>query len=650
MAIILDGALSETALLDAAGDAVYERGEDCIDDVSITSTSTGGTTATVTSTVSHDVRLTWRGDGIDGTCTCPYFPDHGFCEHMVAVGLTALSHARDTIIVPDRPAATALTPESATAVETYLEGLYDEELRDLVLTLASASPNALRALENAAGLALDGADAADADDIELMATARSLTSIHDVLDYYEADAYAGEINDFLDELEPLLDDPEGADSAAPALLHIATRLRAQLENSIDDSSGAVSNTCQSAIDLYARACCEGNPDGAELGLWLADFRLTSPGWPNIALNDFLPALGEEGLAEYRRIVNAAARQAGDEGRARDYELTGMLLELADHDDDVDRAIDLLSGGARPRYAAMIERLLAAGRRREAMACLDCAVADSQVIGANLRYWAAAGTSYEVDPARAVDLYLEDGRSEDALALARGLFRSSPTPETLDFLLATAERLDRREEEQRAALEWAESQDWRTGDTVITLALHIDDVDRAWAAADRWGADCTWQALADAEPQPRPDDAIDLYRHRVKEVLRKTGRPSAQQAVAMASCMRRIAGREEVICMGNENGLLHAADRRHGGRPARRPAPESLQRLGRRPAGDLPAPPDRARRARPRGSVRTGGPPAPGARHAPHIPNLLQALDAAARPGDPPQADRARTHRSAVSSR
>ena len=109
-----------------------------------------------------------------------------------------------------------------------------------------------------------------------------------------------------------------------------------------------------------------------------------------------------------------------------------------------------------------------------------------------------------------------------------------------FLLTTAEPLDRREEEQRAALEWAESQDWRTGDTVITLALHIDDVDRAWAAADRWGADCTWQALADAEPQPRPDDAIDLYRHRVKEVLRKTGRPSAQQAVAMASCMRRIA--------------------------------------------------------------------------------------------------------------
>ena len=48
MAIILDGVLSETALLDAAGDVVYERGEDCIDDVSITGTSTGGTTATGT--------------------------------------------------------------------------------------------------------------------------------------------------------------------------------------------------------------------------------------------------------------------------------------------------------------------------------------------------------------------------------------------------------------------------------------------------------------------------------------------------------------------------------------------------------------------------------------------------------------------------
>ena len=72
-----------------------------------------------------------------------------------------------------------------------------------------------------------------------------------------------------------------------------------------------------------------------------------------------------------------------------------------------------------------------------------------------------------------------------------------------------------------------------------VPLEIDNIDRAWAAADRWGADCTWQALADAEPQPRPDDAIELYRRDIERALLKAGRPSAQRAAAAAVRMRLI---------------------------------------------------------------------------------------------------------------
>ena len=247
------------------------------------------------------------------------------------------------------------------------------------------------------------------------------------------------------------------------------------------------------------------------------------------------------MAAYRRVVDAAAEQAEAQGDRPGFELGSMLLELADLDGDVDRAVELLSRGEHPRYAAIIERLVAAGRRDEALARLDRAVAESRIDAPGPDPWRdTGGNPYWVRPGRALDLYLEAGRSGDALDLARDLFHSDPGPASLDLLLATAERLGRREEELDSALAWVDGRDWRTGDTAIVLALHLGDVGRAWAAADRWGVDRAWMSLADVEPQPRPDDAIELYRRDIERALLKAGRPSARRAAAAAVRMRLIA--------------------------------------------------------------------------------------------------------------
>ena len=375
---------------------------------------------------------------------------------------------------------------------------------------------------------------------ELLRSARSLTVVRRFLRPGEAARYARSIERFLDGLESFPADRGGPDGAAPALLHIATRLRAQLETRIDDSGGNVTRACQRAIDLYARACREGRPNGVRLGRRLAKFRLASPGWPDVALNDFLPALGGKGVAAYRRAVDAAAEQAEAQGDRPGFELGSMLLELADLDGDVDRAVELLSREEHPQYAAIIERLVAAGRRDEALTRLDRAVAESRIDAPGPDPWRDADNPYWVRPGRALDLYLEAGRSGDALDLARDLFHSDPGPASLNFLLATAERLGRREEELDSALTWVDGRDWRTGDTPIVLALHLGDVDRAWAAADRWGVDLAWMSLADVEPQPRPDDAIELYRRDIERALLKAGRPSARRAAAGAVRMRLIA--------------------------------------------------------------------------------------------------------------
>ena len=516
MAIILDGILSEKALRAAAGDDLYERGEGHVEAVCVHSLAVGGATATVGGEALCDVHLFWHDDVITGVCTCPRFSDRGFCEHMVAVGLAVLDDVRDGAVVPAPPSgAFAAPPAPADSGPAPRSGRS---------RTATPDPGAVKDI---------GA--------ELLRSARSLTVVRRFLYPDEAARYARSIESFLDGLESFPADRGGPDGAAPALLHIATRLRAQLETRIDDSGGRVTRTCQRAIDLYARACREGRPNGAGLGRWLAEFRLASPGWPDVALNDFLPALGGRGLAAYRRAVDAAAEQAEAQGDHPGFELRSMLLELADLDGDVDRAVEVLSREEHPRYAAIIERLVAAGRRDEALARLDRAVAESRIDAPGPDPWRDTGANpYWVRPGRALDLYLEAGRSGDALDLARDLFHSNPRPTTLDFLLATAERLGRREEELDSVLAWVDGRDWRTGDTPIALALHLGDVDRAWAAADRWGVDRAWMSLADVQPQPRPDDAIELYRRDIERALLKAGRPSARRAAAAAVRMRLIA--------------------------------------------------------------------------------------------------------------
>ncbi|WP_136191808.1 SWIM zinc finger family protein [Actinomyces procaprae] len=538
------GSLTEAALAAAAGGSVYGRGQGLADAVGELRIADGEATATVSGTFPYSVRLTWQQDedgGVAGDCNCPHHASGAFCKHLVAVGLAVLQAAKrsSTLMGAEPTGAEEPAPEddAATAVEHYLNGLDADQLRGLILNLAESNAEVFRSLSTTASLVGGDVEAVAAD---LMVQAKSVTGVRRFLGYREAMDYGKDVSDVLNELEPLLETADGAKAAAPALLHITTRLRKQLERNIDDSSGVVGGVCQRAVDLYARACCASPPEPGKLGRWLAKFRLDSPGWPSVTLAEFLPALGDKGLNVYRRAAAKAEAAAEAAGKSPDFDLKRMLLELADHDGDVDRAVQLLSLGEHAEYGAIVERLLAAERRREAMAYLDRAVAEGRVSTSNLDYWRRRGGGYWIDPMRAAELYREDGRDDDALEMARALFRRAPTPEMLDVLTAVGAWTGREDAEREEALAWVEGKSWRSGDPVIELALHVGDVERAWAAADRWGVGYAWRQLADVTPQPRPDDAIALYRQAIEETLIPVGRKAAREAAVLATRMMALA--------------------------------------------------------------------------------------------------------------
>lgn len=424
------------------------------------------------------------------------------------------------------------------AVRAYLDGLSRSELHELVLTLAECSETVRRTLEAVADLAGDRRGAAGEDPVRRAAALLSAPKGYEDYESYDFEygeytdnGYAADILDFLDELETLIDDG-GADAAAPPLRMIITRLRPDLYEGRGDRDGLMERACDRAAELYARACREGRPDVGALAAWLAQFRLEVLSCPELALTDFLPALGEEGLAVYREAVEAAPQTS-----AR----LVLQVELADADGDVDRAVRLL-GGEDPRYASIVERLLEAGRRDEAMAWLDRAVAAGRV---GRSFWDRPEDTdivrRRLDAPRAIELYIGAGRPDDAVELAHRLFRENPGADAYDLLLDIAERLGRRDREREAALAWIDGRNWRDADVPIALALHEGDVERAWRAADRWGADDAWQRLADAAPQPRPADAMRLYEEAVTRTLgRRSTRETSQRIAQFAVRLRDIA--------------------------------------------------------------------------------------------------------------
>lgn len=538
MAILIDGVLSESALAAATDDDVFERGVEYRDRVARLSVSPGAATALVRGSEVYQVSLRWGEIGLDGECACPHNAKGNFCKHLVAVGLAVLAQGRGAIVKHDNGADDAPSP-----VDSYLEGLGPERLRELVLAMAAHSPDAMRELETAAELATG-----DHDEVRdnLLRSCRSVLAVRGFLDEDASVDYAYQVDQFLDELEGILNE-DYPEVVAPALLRVTTRLRSQLTERVDDSSGMVGSVCQRAVELYARACRKGDPDGVRLGRWLAKFRLESPGWPQVTLNDFLPALGAKGLAVYRRAAQVAAEEAGQGPDSQHhYELNTMLLELADHDGDLDLAVEILERGGHPQYAAIIDRLLDAGRRRDAVYYLNRAVQEGRVSNASQISWAGADNPFWVVPSRAVELYLADGLEDEAMVLVRELFHRTPTTENYDLLLGTAEKLGRREQEREAVIAWAENETWRNADVLVSLALHEGDVERAWEAVDRWGTGpATWEELVETRPQPRPGDAIRLYEREVEKVLVQPGRKNARQAAVMAERIRAIAAEADV---------------------------------------------------------------------------------------------------------
>ncbi len=208
-------------------------------------------------------------------------------------------------------------------------------------------------------------------------------------------------------------------AVVPALRKAVDRMTSALMY-MDDSSGIVGTDLRHMMSLYARACVDAPPDQAGLARWLAALSFDGPGWPEIRLAEFVPALGARGLSELSAEVarRSAAAEPGSWGQlvaARD-----LREQLAEVSGDVDRHVAILAenlNSAR-QYQRIVVALRDAGRPAEAIDWARRGLAEHD-----------GGPQGDRLGDLLVDMEIDVGELEAAVALRRDAFERRPTGST-----------------------------------------------------------------------------------------------------------------------------------------------------------------------------------------------------------------------------
>lgn len=520
------------ALRDIVGDKVFARGEAYHRDgqVAILSVEPGRVLARVAGTEDYRTELTGRGAKIDGACSCPAFNDHGFCKHMVATALAANAASADG----EADGAGGLA-----RIRDYLKGKGVDALAEMVVELAERNTALFRKIEMAA--AAEGADDG-VFEARLRRAVDEATRTRGFIDYARAPGWAAGVDAALDILAEL-----ASGARVRLALKFAERAISRIERAvenIDDSDGHCGALLHRAREIHLAAARAARPDPAALARDLFT-RETEGEYDTFyaAAAVYADVLGEEGLAEYRRLAAEAweklpprtgARREPDDVSFDHFRLAPIMDFFAERDGDVEariavRARDLSSPWS---YLQLAEFCLEHGRADEALARAEEGLwmfEDSRQDERLLFF--------------ATDLLLEAGRKGDAKAHLWRAFAKAPSLEIYARLrkLGGKSARERAIELLRNRLAETKPSPWNApADILIRILMHEKLFDAAWKAVREHGASLGLkESLAKASETAHPREALEVYDARVEELVRIGGNPNYAEARDLVARMAAL---------------------------------------------------------------------------------------------------------------
>ncbi|MHB8438213.1 MAG: hypothetical protein ACYDD4_03515 [Acidimicrobiales bacterium] len=298
----------------------------------------------------------------------------------------------------------------------------------------------------------------------------------------------------------------------------------------DDSDGLIGDLARELLDLHARACDAGVADSLKLARWMVRFCFDDQDFFETDPVRYAGALGELGLASYRREVRGRI-EAGDRSFAAKY----ATERLAILDGDIEEIVNLLGGElSRPydfiRVAEAMEEL---GRDEDVLYWAGCGIAETsgwQVA----QLYDLAGTVHE-----------RRGDHEALLQLRRKQHDRMPSASSYQLLRRAAEGADAWQTERPAARAVLDEQD---PGSLVDVLLTDGEPDAAWQVASGrpgWDpGDHRWMRLAEAREPSHPGDAFEVYLRMVDRELETTGRAAYTRAVRILKRAARAASSAE----------------------------------------------------------------------------------------------------------
>jgi hypothetical protein len=344
------------------------------------------------------------------------------------------------------------------------------------------------------------------------------------LGYYESRRWSAEARPVVEAIRDAVKSSPSAELVA--LIERALGHVVKVILKADDSDGLIGDVARELLELHGEACHAGVADPIKLARWMIRFRFEDQDFFEADPVRYAKALGEIGIAAYRREVRQR-REAGDDSFAAKY----AEERLAVLDGDVDGIVHLLGGDlSRPhQFIRVAEAMEELGR-------------DDDVL-----HWAlrgiAATSGWQV--AQLYDLaagvYSRRGEHQELLRLRRDQHHRMPSSNSYGLLRQAAEAAGAWEFERSAARAVLAERDLGG---LIDVLLSDGEAEAAWQVTidhAEWDpGQHRWMRLAEAREATEPSDALDVYLRLVDVELETTGRAAYTRAAAILKKAARAA--------------------------------------------------------------------------------------------------------------
>jgi tetratricopeptide (TPR) repeat protein len=379
-----------------------------------------------------------------------------------------------------------------------------------------------------------------------------VTFVDGFIDWRSTHSFSDPLSRAVDTLAMLLT-PERAGVLVELAQYAIERTEGVLEQ-IDDSGGEVGGILSELGELHLKACKMARPDTVALAENLFRLETSLPfGVCSFSAQTYKDALGTKGLQRYRALAQAQWATLDSVGTKAKFDhkrfrITHVMEQLAIASGDVDELIAIKSQDLTHAhtYLTIAQILTENKRHEEALQWCERGLKDHPTRTDNrLRDFLIAA-------------YLKRKRSAEALQLTWIQFEEQPGLSSYQKLHALAVKLGVWPVQRARALTWLDraianetsaTSRYQLKPSVpdtsrrVDIALWEGDLEAAWVAAQ--SGHCQQNSrisLAKALGATRVQDAIDLYRQLVLEIVGQTSNDAYARAINLVQEIQKLMTR------------------------------------------------------------------------------------------------------------